>query len=86
MDHWVDVVLPGYPPSAYRVAADNIHATFMAWEIALAVRRGAELAGLTESQIKAVFFQNGMTLLNRVRNGQPAERLRAAWKTAPKFG
>ncbi len=86
MDHWVDVVLPGYPPSAYRVAADNIHATFMAWEIALAVRRGAELAGLSASQIQAVFFQNGMTLLNRVRKGQPAERLRAAWKTAPKFG
>lgn len=85
MDHWVDVVLPGYPPSAYRVASDNLHATFMAWEIALAIRRAAEMAGIDETALKAVFFQNGMRLLNRVRKGRPVSALQSAWKTAPKF-
>jgi glutamate-1-semialdehyde 2,1-aminomutase len=67
MDHWVDVVLPGYPASPYRVAADNIRATFMAWEIVLAIRRAGEMAGLTKEQIEAVFWANGMALLKRVR-------------------
>lgn len=26
MDHWVDVVLPGYPASAYRVSGDTFRA------------------------------------------------------------
>jgi hypothetical protein len=85
MDHWVDVVLPGYPPSAFRVPSDDMRATFMAWEIALAVRRGAEMAGLDETELKALFFQNGMDVLNRVRKGQPVKALQAGWKTAPKF-
>lgn len=67
MDHWVDIVLPGYDPSAYRVAADNIRATFMAWEIVLAIRVAGDMAGLSKEQISSVFHANGMALLNRVR-------------------
>ena len=43
MDHWVDVVLPGYPKSAYRVDGE-IHATYMSLEIALALRWAASTA------------------------------------------
>jgi phosphotransferase system IIA component len=67
------------------VASDDMHATFMAWEIALAIRRGAEMAGIDEAALKGVFFQNGMNVLNRVRKGQPVKALQSAWKTAPKF-
>lgn len=63
MDHWVDVVLSGYPQSAYRVASDDIRATFMAWEIVLAVRRAAERVGLDEAALHAIFYDNGMALL-----------------------
>ena len=66
MDHWVDLVAEGYPPSAYRVAANGIRATFMAWEIVLAVRRAAEAAGISQSDLKAVFRDNGMRLLRNV--------------------
>ena len=70
MDHWVDVVLEGYPPSAYRVASDSIRATFMAWEIVLAVRRAAEMAGLSAQQLSDVFFENGMAVLRRLMDGR----------------
>ena len=67
MDHWVDVVLPGYPPSAYRVASDGIRATFMAYEIVLAIKRAGEMVGLTQEQLSGIFYKNGMALLRRVR-------------------
>jgi len=66
MDHWVDVVLPGYAPSAFRVAGE-IHATFMALEICLAIRWAAELTGLKRSDVRGIFWDNGMRLLRRVR-------------------
>jgi len=66
MDHWVDVVLPGYPASAFRVPAEGIRATFMAWEIVLAIRRAGEAAGIGESELAGVFHDNGMALLRRV--------------------
>ena len=71
MDHWVDVVLPGYAPSAFRMAGD-IHATFMALEICLAIRWAAELAGLKRREVHGIFWDNGMRLLRRVR--RPARR------------
>jgi len=80
MDHWVDVVLEGYPRSAYRVASDNIRATFMAWEIVLAIRRAAEMAGLSDQQMKAVFYENGMALLRSVMGGRRLEVAEAQWK------
>jgi len=69
MDHWVDVVLEGYPPSAYRLASNDIHATFMVYEIILAIRRAAERTGLTREQLHGIFYENGMGLLRRVMNG-----------------
>lgn len=73
MDHWVDLVLEGYPPSAYRVASNDIRATFMAYEIALAIRRAAEMSGLSTEQTANVFYENGMSLLRRVMGGKQIE-------------
>lgn len=67
MDHWVDVVLPGYPSSAYRVPGADIHAGFMTWEIVLAIRWAAELAGISEVERDGIFYGNGMGLLNTCR-------------------
>jgi predicted TIM-barrel fold metal-dependent hydrolase len=66
MDHWVDVVLEGYPKSAYRVASSSIRATFMAREIAFAVICAAELCGIKTSERAGIFYDNGIGLLNRV--------------------
>lgn len=68
MDHWVDVVAPGYPESAFRVAGEDIHATYMAWEIALAIRQAGEMIGLTPAQVHAIFWDNGMKLLKQAQN------------------
>ena len=65
-DHWVDLVLPGFPESHYRVISDNMRATYMIHEIAKAVIIGGELAGLNREEIKRIFYQNGMDLLNSV--------------------
>jgi|LSQX01.1.fsa_nt_gb predicted TIM-barrel fold metal-dependent hydrolase len=67
MDHWVDVVLEGYPASAYRVASHDIRASFMAYEIVLAIVHGAEAAGLSQQVTRAVFSDNGRRLLDAVR-------------------
>lgn len=67
MDHWVDLVLPGYPESAYRVPADGIRATFMVYEIVLAIQRAGEMAGLSAARIRDVFGSNGFGLLSRVK-------------------
>lgn len=66
MDHWVDVVLPGYPPSAYRVAGDGIRAGFMAWEIVLAIRWACEMVGISPVQRDGIFYANGMARLQSV--------------------
>ena len=67
MDHWVDLVLPGNPNSAFRVQSDNFRATFMVYEIVLAIRRAAERVKLAEEKLTAIFHQNGMAVLNQVR-------------------
>jgi hypothetical protein len=79
MDHWVDVVLDGYPPSSYRVASADIRATFMAYEIILAVRRSAEMVGLSREQISAIFYDNGISLLNQVMSGERMRRASTLW-------
>ncbi len=66
-DHWVDVVLPGYPQSAYRVSGDNFRAGPMAWEIVLAIRWACELTGISDAERNGIFHDNGMTLLRRDR-------------------
>ena len=67
MDHWVDLVLPGYPESAYRVGSDNMRATFMVYEIVLAVARAADRVGLSEQELGGVFYDNGRALLESVK-------------------
>jgi len=73
-DHWVDVVLPGYPPSAYRVAGEGYRAGFMAWEIVLAIRWAAELTGISEPERDGIFHDNGMALLESGRAPHSADR------------
>jgi uncharacterized protein len=80
MDHWVDVVVGDYPASAYRVRAEGIHATFMALEIALAVRKAASAAGMSDQQIRAVFFENGMRILRSVGGGVMMRKVEESWK------
>ncbi len=75
-DHWVDLVLDGYPPSAYRVGTDNMRATFMVYEIILAIRRAAERIGLTATELAGIYWDNGMALLERALDGAPMQALR----------
>ena len=79
LDHWVDVTTAGYPESAFRVQSDGIRASYMAIEIALAVRDAALQAGLSAAQLRDVFYANGMAVLERALAGAPLRRLRAAW-------
>ncbi len=78
-DHWVDLVLPGYPPSAYRVAGDNFRATFMVYEIVVAIRRAAERVGLSWEEVRSIFWENGMALLRRVRGGRALAEAERRW-------
>ncbi len=66
MDHWVDLVQGQNPPSGYRVQSDNFRATFMVYEIVLAIRRAAERVKLSEDRLTAIFHDNGMALLDKV--------------------
>ncbi len=66
MDHWVDLVLPGYAQSAYRVQSENLRASFMVYEIIQAVRRAAERVGLDSQETEGIFHDNGARLLERV--------------------
>jgi predicted TIM-barrel fold metal-dependent hydrolase len=67
LDHWVDLVLPGPEASAYRVASENMRASFMVYEIILAIRRAADRLRLPAAKLKAIFHDNGMHLLERVQ-------------------
>jgi predicted TIM-barrel fold metal-dependent hydrolase len=66
LDHWVDLVLPGPQPSAYRVISPDIRASFMVYEIILATRRAAERAGISSVELRAIFHDNGARLLAQV--------------------
>lgn len=74
MDHWVDVVLEGYPKSEFRVASNEIRASFMAYEIALAIVTAAEMAGIKREKIKDIFYNNGIKLLGKVMDGRQLQR------------
>ena len=67
MDHWVDLVFPGNAESTFRVQSENIRATFMVYEIVLAIRRAAEWVKLPEKKLTAIFHENGMKVLDRVQ-------------------
>jgi hypothetical protein len=79
MDHWVDVVLEGYPPSAWRVVSPGIRATFMSLEIALAVIQAGRRLGLSREDIHGVFYANGMRILQGVDGGAAVRRVEKAW-------
>ncbi|MFZ4615819.1 MAG: amidohydrolase family protein [Rectinemataceae bacterium] len=66
-DHWVDVVAPGYPLSAYRVSGEDFKAGYMTWEIVLALRWAAELTGVSDKDRNGIFYDNGMSVLRAVR-------------------
>jgi len=68
MDHWVDLVLDGYEPSDFRVMSDNMRASFMVYEIILAIRRAAERVGLSQKQLEAIFYENGKKVIDTVKN------------------
>lgn len=76
-DHWVDVVREPSQGSAYRLSAETLNATFMAYEIARAVRDAALLAGLSRQEIQSIFYNNGMALLERAAHGKPLQEIRA---------
>jgi len=82
MDHWVDLVFEGYPASAYRVASNNMRASFMAYEIVLAIQTGGEMAGISDDSICSVFRENGMALLESVMGGQQMRRRAASGSAA----
>lgn len=67
LDHWVDVVLKGYPDSAWRVSSDAIRAGYMTWEIVLAIRWAADMCGLSDVERDGIFYQYGMDLLRSVK-------------------
>jgi len=79
MDHWVDIVQGDYPPSAFRVKAEGIHAMYMAQEIAIAVLTAGRAAGLNEMTLKKVFFDNGMNVLRSVNNGAAVKGAEEKW-------
>lgn len=82
LDHWVDLVDEGYPESRYRVPTPGAETTYMAREIAAAVVKAAQSAGLTEQTIHKVFFDNGMNLLAGVMDGAQLRAARERWKGA----
>lgn len=71
-DHWVDLVLDGfgYAPSAFRAITGDMLATFMAYEIILALRRATERAGLRREHLTAILHDNGLRLLATVMDGR----------------
>lgn len=79
MNHWVDIVREGYPPSAFRVASNDIHATFMALEIAVAIRDASLRNGLGDEARHGIFFGNGMRLLRGVMGGRQIEEVESRW-------
>ena len=80
MNHWVDIVVGNQPTSAYRVPAEGIGATFMAVEIAYAVLMAGRTAGVSETRLRAVFFENGMKVLRSVKNGSAVKAVERAWQ------
>ena len=67
MHHWVDLVLPGNAESAFRVQSENFRASFMVYEIVLAIRRAAERVKLPQEKLTAIFCDNGIKVLDQVQ-------------------
>ena len=61
--HWVDVTRGSWAWTAHRDEAQPIEATFMTYEMIRALRQGAEEAGLSLAEIKSIFYENGMRVI-----------------------
>jgi predicted TIM-barrel fold metal-dependent hydrolase len=81
MDHWVDLVLEGYAPSAFRVPSDNMRATFMVYEIVTAIAQAAHTVGLGAEMLQAVYYDNGLSLLEHVMGGDQLTAIRRRWSS-----
>ncbi len=66
--------MEGYPPSDYRVSTNGIRATYMVYEIILAIRRATDRSGLKDEEIMGIFYRNGMTVLGNVMDGRQLEK------------
>jgi glutamate-1-semialdehyde 2,1-aminomutase len=60
---WVDVTREPWTWAAHRYGAQPIEATFMPYEMVRALRQGAEEAGLAVDEIRPIFYENGMRLI-----------------------
>jgi len=70
-DHWIDLVLDGhgYALSAFRAITPHMHATFMTYEIILALHRATQRLHLPPSHLAAILHDNSYHLLAAVMDG-----------------
>lgn len=66
-DNWVDVSRGWRDWTAYRDPEHAVEGTFMTYEMIRAMREGAEEAGLSTDDLRPIFFENGMRLIESVQ-------------------
>jgi hypothetical protein len=66
--NWVDVSRERLSWTASRDPEHAIEGTFMTYEMIRAMREGAEEAGLSVDDLKPIFFENGMELIQDVES------------------
>lgn len=71
-DRWVDVSREQLGWTAHRDAEHPVEATFMAYEMIRAMAEGAEAAGLSVEELRPVFYENGMRLIETTRRSLEA--------------
>jgi predicted TIM-barrel fold metal-dependent hydrolase len=67
-DKWVDVTRDRLGWTASRDPQHPVEGTFMAYEMIRAMREGAEEAGLSVDDLRPIFFDNGMRLIEDTRH------------------
>jgi len=67
-DRWIDVTRDDLGWTASRDPQHSIEATFMTYEMIRAMREGAEEAGLSTADLRPIFFENGMRLIEDVQH------------------
>jgi len=72
---WVDVSHDKLSWTASRDPQHPVQGTFMSYEMIRAMREGAAEAGLSDQDLRPIFFENGMKLLADVRR-----RMAGEWK------
>jgi len=66
-DRWVDVTRDKLSWTASRDSEHPVEGTFMTYEMIRAMREGAEEAGLSTDDLRPIFFDNGMALIQDVQ-------------------